>query len=84
MTVPSRAERMPSERLESILPSSRVATVERVIEETFRVKTTMLDVPEWLELSDGACGLDCLRAGGPAAGIERGAYPGRRGLPVPN
>jgi ferredoxin-NADP reductase len=45
--VPSKADRMLGNPLDSTSPSWRVATVERVIEETPRVKTIVLDAPEW-------------------------------------
>lgn len=38
---------MSSDRLESSAPSWRVATLERLIEETPRVKTIVLNTPEW-------------------------------------
>jgi ferredoxin-NADP reductase len=45
--VPSRADRMAGGPVESTSSPWRVATVERVIEETSRVKTIVLDAPEW-------------------------------------
>jgi hypothetical protein len=46
MALPSRAGRSPETGL-SQLAHVEVATVKRMIEETSRVKTIMLDVPEW-------------------------------------
>jgi hypothetical protein len=96
MALPSRAGRSPETGL-SQLAHVEVATVKRVIEETSRVETIMLDASGWPGSSAGTTSafgspirgvseragiLDCLSPRGSPATRSIERFPGRRGLPV--